>query len=182
MIDFLFQIDQSIFIIINNYLSNSFFDMLMPLFHHTKTFLPLLIFPWILTLIYDKKNRWKLAILIPIGVILVDQTGVLIKETISRPRPFVSLDPNIINHLVSPRGPNMSFPSNHAANTALLATIFSSTYSRFSAIFWSLSIIVMFSRIYIGVHYPADVLCGFILGYSYGLIILTTWNSRFKTS
>ena len=64
-----------------------------------------------------------LIILIPIGIILVDQTGLLIKKTVLRPRPFMAMNPEDINHLVKPSGLHKSFPSNHAANNALLAMV-----------------------------------------------------------
>ena len=116
--DLLLQIDTTFFHLINGYLSNPLFDMIMPIFHHTKHFLPFLILPWILAIILDGKNRWKLAFLIPLAIILVDQSGLLIKKTILRPRPFVIINPEIINHLVKPSGINLSFPSNHAAIAA----------------------------------------------------------------
>ena len=172
----LLQLDHTCFLFINNKLSNPVFDYIMPLFHHTKYFLPFLVLPWFFAVYNDKKNRWKLALLIPIVIILVDQTGLLIKKMVLRPRPFMIMDLDMINHLVNPSGNNLSFPSNHAANTAALATVFSSIYNRYYYIFWSLAITVMFSRIYIGVHYPADVLAGCFLGAGIGIIIIEIYK------
>ena len=174
--DFLLKIDTTFFHLINGYLSNPLFDMIMPIFHHTKFFLPFLIFPWILAIILDSKNRWKLAFLIPLAIILVDQSGLLIKKTILRPRPFVIINPEIINHLVKPSGINLSFPSNHAANNAVLAVIFSSVYDNLKHVFWGMAMIIMFSRVYIGVHYPLDVIFGCILGIFYGLLLVKGWD------
>ena len=176
MIDILIKIDLFVFHFINGYLSNPLFDNVMPIFHHTKHILPYLLIAWILTIIFDKKNRWKLIILIPIGIILVDQTGLLIKKTVLRPRPFMAMNPEDINHLVKPSGLHKSFPSNHAANNALLAMVFSSIYKNLKFIFWGFAILIMYSRVYIGVHYPSDILFGCILGVIYGLIIIKTWN------
>ncbi len=148
----------------------------MPLFDQTKYFIPLLLLPWLLTVFYDKKNRWKLAALIPLVIILADQSGLMLKKTLLRPRPFVDIDPEFINHLVHPKGQYYSFPSNHAANTAALATIFSSVYSRYKSIFWGLALLVMVSRIYIGVHYPGDVMAGFLLGTVSALMLLKGWD------
>jgi undecaprenyl-diphosphatase len=77
---------------------------------------------------------------------------------------------------VGEKGRNYSFPSNHAANMAGLATVFSSIYYRYRTIFWVTAGIVMFSRVYIGVHYPSDVITGCILGCVYGLLVLKGWN------
>ena len=126
--EFLLKIDTACFQFINWTLSNPVFDFIMPLFHHTEYLIPFLLIPWILVAIYDKPNRWKLVFIIPLAIILVDQSGLWIQKIVSRPRPFVTIDPEFIHHLVEPRGTNLSFPSNHAANNAVLATIFSSMY------------------------------------------------------
>ena len=176
MIETLLHIDRSCFLFINRSLSNPLFDHIMPLFHHTKYFIPLLLLPWLFAVFNDRKNRWKLALLIPIVIILADQTGLFIKNAVQRPRPFVTMDLNVIYHLVKPSGLYKSFPSNHAANVSGMAVIFSFVYSRYQSIFWSMAILVMFSRVYIGVHYPLDVLSGCILGSSFGLILVFLWK------
>ena len=181
MIEILLKFDTFLFHLINSGFSNSIFNIIMPIFHHTKYILPFLLFFWILAIIYDKKNRWKLLILIPIGIILVDQTGLFIKKTVLRPRPFVVMDPLDINHLVRPSGLKKSFPSNHAANNAFLAIFFSYIYNNLKYLFWGFAIIIMFSRIYIGVHYPSDVVFGCCLGIAYGLLLIKAWN-YFKKS
>ena len=144
--ELLFTIDTFFFHFINWTLSNPIFDVIMPLFHNEKYVIPLVLILWILTVFYDKPNRWKLACIIPLAIILVDQSGLWIKKIVLRPRPFITLDPGIIHHLVPPSGVNLSFPSNHAANNAALAIIFSSVYHHLRFIFWGLAITVMFSR------------------------------------
>ena len=172
----LLKIDATCFYFINSMLSNPLFDFIMPLFHHSEYFIPLLLILWILAVFYDKPNRWKLAFIVPLVIILVDQSGLWIKKTVSRPRPFETIDPGIIRHLVAPSGANLSFPSNHAANNAALATVFATIYHHFRFIFWGVAITVMFSRVYIGVHYPLDVISGCILGSFYGLILVKGWD------
>ena len=138
----LLNIDTACFHFINTALSNPVFDFIMPLFHHTKSFILFLLFPWILAIVFDKPNRWKLACIIPIVIILTDQTGLFIKKTILRPRPFVELD---VIQFVKESGLRKSFPSNHAANSAALATVFSMIYPHLRFILWGLAITVMFS-------------------------------------
>jgi undecaprenyl-diphosphatase len=179
-LDIFLKIDQVCFQFVNNILSNPLFDFIMPLFDETKYFIPLMLLPWLIAVIYDKKNRWQLAILIPLVIILVDQSGLFIKKSVLRSRPWAGLDPNLVNHLIGEKGRNYSFPSNHAANMAGLAMVFSSIYHRYGKLFWTIAGIVMFSRVYIGVHYPSDVFAGCILGIFYGLLLVKGWNKYEK--
>tara|TARA_Y100000590_G_scaffold465124_2_gene636518 strand:+ start:2527 stop:3078 length:552 start_codon:yes stop_codon:yes gene_type:complete len=174
--ELILNIDIAIFHFINRGLSNPLFDFIMPLFHHEKYFIPLLIIPWVSAIVYDRPNRWKLVCIIPITILFVDQTGLLIKNYIFRPRPWEILDSTIIHHLVNPSGTNLSYPSNHAANSAALATLFSLIYRNTKYIFWSIAVIVMFSRIYIGVHFPLDVASGCVIGIFYGLLFVKVWE------
>ena len=179
--EILLKIDTVCFHFINQSLSNPVFDFIMPLFHYTKYSVPFILILWLLAVFYDKPNRWKLA-LIPLIIILVDQSGLWIKKIVLRPRPFVTMTPEIIHHLVPPSGSYLSFPSNHAANNATLAIVFSAIYYHLRYIFWVLAIAIMFSRVYIGVHYPLDVISGFILGSVYGLLFVKGWDYFNKES
>ena len=131
----LLKIDDACFHFVNHTLSNPAFDFIMPLFHKEEYFVTLALFLWILAVLYDKPNRLKLA-LIPLVIILVDQSGFWIKNIVLRPRPFIVMPPEIIHHLVPPSGANLSFPSNHAANNAALAIVFSTVYHHFRYVFW----------------------------------------------
>ena len=174
--DILLSIDRVCFIFINNSLSNPLFDFIMPLFDETKIFIPIMILPWLYAVMNDKNNRWKLAILIPLVIILVDQSGLFIKKATLRPRPWAGLNPDLVNHLVAQKGRNYSFPSNHAGNISGLAVVFSAIYYQYKYLFWSIAGIVIFSRVYIGVHYPSDVISGCIMGSLYGLFIIKCWD------
>ena len=174
--DFLFFIDRACFLFINNSLSNPLFDFIMPLFDETKFFIPIMILPWLYAIINDKNNRWKLAILIPLVIILVDQSGLFIKKSVLRPRPWAALNPDLVNHLVSQKGKYFSFPSNHAANMSGLAMVFSAIYHSYKYLFWLIAGVIIFSRVYIGVHYPSDIISGCILGSLYGLLVIKCWD------
>ena len=177
IIDILLLIDRVCFMFINNSLSNPLFDFIMPLFDDTKSFISImLLIPFLSAVFLDKNNRWKLVVLIPLVIILVDQSGLFLKKTILRPRPWAGMTSELVNHLVAQKGRNYSFPSNHAANMSGLAVVFSAIYFQYKYLFWSIAGIVIFSRVYIGVHYPSDVIAGWFIGTVYGLLLVKSWE------
>jgi len=66
---------------------------------------------------------------------------------------------------------SFALPSNHATNTFALASFFASSYRRLAAPLFILAFLVGYSRIYVGVHYPFDVLGGAALGVILGLLV-----------
>ncbi|HON19216.1 MAG TPA: phosphatase PAP2 family protein [Salinivirgaceae bacterium] len=108
-----------------------------------------------------------LIIAILITFILTEQASNLIKVLIQRPRPSHNSELEGLLHFVNNyRGGQFGFVSSHAANTFGLATIVSLIFRNKTwvvAMFLWASI-VAYSRIYLGVHYPTDILCGAALG------------------
>ena len=175
MLDFLIYIDLKIFLFINQTLSNSIFDFIMPLFDNPKYWIIPILICWIIMAVKDKQNRYRLLALIPIVVLLCDQTGAFIKNFELRERPWFFLGNDIVNHLGGFGGKHKSFPSNHAANITGIATILSGIYQERKEWFYMFAFMIMFSRVYIGVHYPADIAAGAIIGISIGLLLNYLW-------
>jgi undecaprenyl-diphosphatase len=143
-------------------------------------------FPFYLLLIaYLIYHYRRQSIFIIIGallaVILADQLAVhVFKDVIGRLRP--SYNPNIQNivHIVNDyRGGLYGFVSNHAANTFSLATFLSLvTRNRYlSAILVAWATLVSYSRIYLGVHYPGDIIAGALLGVFIGWLIFVLYKN-----
>ena len=66
-------------------------------------------------------------------------------------------------------------PSNHASNIFTLTVILSYFYSRVKLPLYSLAVLIAVSRVYVGVHYPGDVIVGSVFGYSVGWLVITFW-------
>ena len=97
----------------------------------------------------------------------------LMETVIYRPRPFVALPPGQVTLLV-PHTPSSSFPSDHAAGSAAFAVGMwrhapDSSPARW--VFAGVALLVGFSRLVAGVHWPSDVAGSFVLG---GLVALIT--------
>ena len=92
-----------------------------------------------------------------------------IKPLIARPRPFIA---DTTSRVVGYRPPTHSFPSGHSASSFAAATVLAFALTRRrAAIIWALATTVAFSRIYIGVHYPLDVVVGALVGVLLGVLV-----------
>ena len=69
-----------------------------------------------------------------------------------------------------------SFPSNHAANICFISFFLSYIYSNRKKYFITLAILISISRVYIGVHYPVDIIVGGLIGMAVGYLIIKIIN------
>ncbi|MBD3384343.1 phosphatase PAP2 family protein [candidate division KSB1 bacterium] len=162
MLEFLQQIDIQIFYAINRGLLNAFFDWLMPVITKKENGFPL----WIAAIVLmlwkgGKKGRIAVLLVIPLITLSDQLSASVFKPLFERVRPCVALE-NV--HLLVGMKTSWSFPSAHATNIFAAATYFSAVYPRGKLFYFILAVLVSLSRIYIGVHYPFDVLAGALLG------------------
>ena len=177
-----------LFYLINHNWQNSFFDFLMPKITDVGS-MPFVAILCILLLVYGviTKNMWVkyLAITGIIALILTDTTISIFKVIFNEPRPFVTL--NSVHLLISENDP-YSFPSGHSGNIFALATALGLNWEfkimgKTIKLIWFLipiACLIGFSRIYIGVHYPFDIVVGAIIGVIGGIIatkiVYNYWN------
>lgn len=168
IINSLITLDHELFIFINKGLASKWGDIVFPVLRNKLTWIPLYIF----TLLYLYKkynNRSIIYILLLLFAFAISDyvNHNFIKTFFARIRPCHQTDLSVRLVLDYCRS-GFSFPSNHAANHMALAIsiclsgIAQNTLSRLSWIIWAVAI--GFAQIYVGIHYPADILSGFIFG------------------
>ena len=174
ILNYIGLIDKNILIFINQTLSFSFFDLIMPAITNEHNWTIPILSLILYMLLFDKiKGRIVLTILIITLGINDYFCASILKPYFSRLRPSHELLEYI--NLLVPKGGKWSFPSNHASNMFALATTLGYFYPKTKNSLYFLAIIVCFSRVYVGVHYPFDVLIGGIVGYSISWIIINAW-------
>lgn len=175
MLEHIIQIDKEIFIAINQGLSNPFFDWLLPILRNPFTWAPLYLF----LIIFLIKHYGKTGMLI-VACILLNfgiSDGVsshLIKKNVKRIRPCNDIEFKQDVNIRVRCGSGFSFTSSHATNHFAMAVFLIILFYRkwkpvlYLALSWAF--IISISQIYVGVHYPFDILCGAILGSLIGFI------------
>lgn len=169
------QLDTSLFLILNVKAQNAVLDFLMPILTNLNYWrVPLVIMVVLLAIFGGKKGRIAVVMLI-VGITLSDQMcNGLIKPLIGRIRPCYALE-NV--HLLINCTGSFSFPSSHATNIFAGTMILSFIYPKLRVAFLFIASLVAYSRIYVGVHYPLDVLGGIVLGIICAYIIIVLYKS-----
>jgi undecaprenyl-diphosphatase len=106
-------------------------------------------------------RRWGVFALTVIAIALADLSSSGLKSLTDRPRPPLRYaEPKTL----VPLPHDSSFPSGHAATSFAAATMLSFAFPRLAPLLYVLAAAVAFSRVYVGVHYPLDVIGGAVLG------------------
>ena len=174
MIDKIVEIDKQVMVFLNKTISNPIFDIIMPIITNQN----FLVFSGLMLVGYlayygGKRGRITIAVLLIAATASDAICFQIIKPLVGRIRPSHEFY-EYINLLVS-KGGKYSFPSNHAANSFVFATVLSYFYDKKKTFLYILASAIAFSRVYVGVHYPLDIFFGSIIGYIISWIILSMW-------
>lgn len=173
------NINDSLFYFFNHNFQNPIFDALLPVVTHLGGFKILLVV-LIAIILYahlKKKNTLKrITILALIAFLCSDLFAAILKWLIRESRPFVSL--NNVRLLITENDP-LSFPSGHTTSTLAVVTFYvlnmrelsKKHYKLIGIALMAFAVIIPFSRMYVGVHYPGDVLAGAVIGIVGALIV-----------
>ncbi len=124
-----------------------------------------------IALIINNHSIKKFIITIIVGAV----SEFILKTIINRPRPFEALN---VSSTVSTS--MSSFPSGHTMMFFVMIPYLTNKFPKITIPLWTISILVGFSRIYLGVHYFSDVVAGAIIGYFIGLMILQIGEKNVK--
>ncbi|WP_165871476.1 phosphatase PAP2 family protein [Flaviaesturariibacter flavus] len=169
----LLELDRSLFRLLNGRWHNALFDAVLPFLRNSLTWLPLYLFLFVFVLVNFRKRWWIIGYAISTATLTDTISSTIIKNLVFRQRPCSDPSLGSVRFIVSYCPMSSSFTSSHAANhfgiAMLLFLLLRPFIGRWAwaFIFWAASI--GYAQIYVGVHYPGDILGGTAVG------LLTGW-------
>jgi len=173
LFEYLKMLDKFLFIIIHNDSQHEIWDRIMLAVRNPVTWIPLYIFIVFFIIKKTKSRAWLFILLSLITVATTDiSTGLLLKPLFGRLRPC--FDPELHKYIrnIIGCGGLYSFPSSHAANHFGLAAFWFSSLFKITGKKWKWvwvwASLICYAQVYVGKHFPSDVVAGALLGFFIG--------------
>ena len=179
-------IDKKLFSIINGSLHNEWLDAFLPLVRSPQMWIPLYLFLIVFVIVNGNGKKYWWLLFFGLLPVLTDYVSSdIIKEHFFRLRPCN--DPEwagSMRFLLSYKPQSSSFTSSHATNHFALATFFYRTLKgfigKYSLLFFLWAALICWAQVYVGVHYPGDVLAGALVGYVLGYAVSELYQRKFQ--
>lgn len=181
MIESLLHLDENLYILINSGLSNPLFDAVLIPFRHKLFWVPLYLAIICFILLNYGRLAWLTLIALILTVVISDTvSSKLIKKSVKRTRPCNQEHIQSVERVHCGHG--YSFTSSHATNHyavgSFLFLLLSMTRWRWSFMCWAG--VIGFAQIYVGVHFPFDVIIGSVLGCIIGWIVFMIYTNVYS--
>ncbi len=168
--DYLIELDKQLLLFFNSF-HTPFWDSFFETFSGKIIWVPLAILIIGVIVKTKRKEAFWILLFVVATITLADQISVLIKNTVERPRP--SHEPTLqglVQLVNGHKGGRFGFVSSHAANAFAFA-MFTSLLLRqryYTVAIFAWAVVNSYSRMYLGLHYPADIVGGTLLGLALG--------------
>jgi len=192
--------DQALFHLINQRWTNPALDLFMAAMSNIDIWKPFLVVSVILALFFGGLKSRAYILCLLIALLISEQVTSVLKSAIGRHRPkqvesvrLVQLQrtrPEFLTLFKKPtirysdqtdrNRSGLSFPSGHMTNNTAIATCLTVFYRRRGALYWIITAIIGYSRIYLGAHWPSDIIATFFLAVGETLVILAALETIWR--
>jgi undecaprenyl-diphosphatase len=179
------DLDRLVFKLINQEWANGFFDYFLYFWRNKYTWIPLYIF--IITYLIvnlGKRSYWIIFFLILTFALTDFISSGVVKPMIERPRPCHVENQALNTRLLVPCGSGYSFTSSHAANHFGIAFFLIFAIRKrnrlFAVLLFIWAFLVGYAQVYVGVHFPLDIICGALLGIGIAILTKEMYNVSMK--
>jgi undecaprenyl-diphosphatase len=182
MLETLLQWDRELFIKINSEWTNSFLDAVFPWYRYQNAWMPLYLFLLLFLLMNYGWRIWPFVVAVALTVTATDQlSSHVVKLFFNKTRPCQ--EASLVGHvrlLLNYCPGNPGFTSSHATNHFGISCLFFFTlrpaFKRWNYLWLAWAATISYAQVYVGIHYPLDVIGGALLGTIIGCIIAAVYN------
>ncbi|HYJ64376.1 MAG TPA: phosphatase PAP2 family protein [Parafilimonas sp.] len=186
MLEQLHNWDVYFFYKINTVWTSSFLDHIFPWWRDSTTWYPLYLFLLLFVIINFGWRIWTYILFVALNVTITDQlSSTFFKHWVPRLRPCQ--DPfmhHVVRMILNHCSGGNSFPSSHATNHFGAAVFFFFTlkpyFKNYTYLFFFWAATVSYGQVYVGVHYPTDIIGGAIIGSMIGYVMALIFNKMIK--